>query len=92
MQLMPRTAQSLGVLDSFNARLNIEAGTRYLSQLKKQFNHNMTLALAAYNAGPHNVKKYKGIPPFKETKNYVKRIDRYYKEYLKQNIGLSAKK
>lgn len=92
MQLMPRTAQGLGVLDSFNARLNIEAGTRYLSQLKKQFNNNMTLALAAYNAGPHNVKKYGGIPPFKETQNYVKRIAKFHNEYLRLSIGLSAKK
>lgn len=91
MQLMPKTAQGLGVLDSFNARLNIEAGTRYLSQLKKQFNNNMTLALAAYNAGPHNVKKYGGIPPFKETQNYVKRIAKFHKQYLRESIGLQAK-
>lgn len=92
MQLMPKTAQGLGVLDSFNARLNIEAGTRYLSQLKKQFNNNMTLALAAYNAGPHNVKKHKGIPPFKETKNYVKRIAKFHQQYLRESIGLPTKK
>jgi soluble lytic murein transglycosylase-like protein len=92
MQLMPRTAQGLGVLNSFNARLNIEAGTRYLSQLKKRFDNNMTLALAAYNAGPHNVKKYKGIPPFKETQNYVKRIAKFHQQYLRDSIGLSAKK
>ena len=92
MQLMPRTAQGLGVLDSFNARLNIEAGTRYLSQLKKRFNNNMTLALAAYNAGQHNVKKHKGIPPFKETQNYVRRIAKFHQQYLRESIGLSAKK
>ena len=90
MQLMPKTAQGLGVLDSFNARLNIEAGTRYLSQLKTQFNNNMTLALAAYNAGPHNVKKYKGIPPFKETQNYVKRIAKLHQQYLRESIGLNT--
>lgn len=91
MQLMPKTAQSLGVLDSFNARLNIEAGVRYLSQMKKRFK-TTRLALAAYNAGPHNVKKYGGVPPFRETQSYVKRIDRYYQEYLRKNIGLTATK
>ena len=90
MQLMPRTAESLGVLDSFNAKLNIEAGIRYLSRMKKQFKTS-DLALAAYNAGPHNVKKYGGIPPFKETQNYVKKINKFYKQYLRKNIGLSAK-
>lgn len=92
MQLMPGTAQQLGVLDSFNANLNIEAGTRYLSKLKKDFKGDLKLALAAYNAGPHNVRKYKGIPPFRETQSYVKRILKYYDEYLRANIGLPTSK
>ncbi|EDY85602.1 transglycosylase SLT domain protein [gamma proteobacterium HTCC5015] len=89
MQLMPKTADYLGVLDSFNADLNIEAGTRYLRRMLDRFEGDLNLGLAAYNAGPHNVKKYGGIPPFRETQNYVKRINRYYRQYLKQQIQFS---
>ncbi len=89
MQLMPRTAESLGVSDSFNARMNIAAGVRYLDQMRQQFKTEQ-LMLAAYNAGPHNVKKYQGIPPFKETRQYIKKIDRFYRQYLRENIGLAA--
>ncbi|MGM0565043.1 MAG: lytic transglycosylase domain-containing protein [Pseudomonadota bacterium] len=90
MQLMPKTARHLGVLDSFDAHLNIEAGTRYLSRMLKRFDGNLTLALAAYNAGPHNVEKYGGVPPFRETQKYVERIDRYYKRYLSEGQQLQA--
>lgn len=74
MQLMPGTARSLGVSDSFDAEQNIMGGAKYLSQLLREFDGDTTLAVAAYNAGPGNVKKYDGVPPFAETQNYVKKV------------------
>jgi soluble lytic murein transglycosylase-like protein len=72
-QLMPATARSLGVHDSFNAAANLDGGARYLARMLARFNDE-TLALAAYNAGPGNVVKHGGVPPFPETQSYVKRI------------------
>jgi len=81
MQLMPATARELGVSDSLNPQQNIEGGTKYLSQLLRQFNGNTKLASAAYNAGPNAVKKYNGVPPYEETEVYVKRVAILQKRY-----------
>ncbi len=74
MQLMPATAKSLGVTDSLDPAQNIAAGTKYLSQKLSEFNGNIPLALAAYNAGSGAVKKHDGIPPYTETQGYVRKI------------------
>ncbi|MFW5677998.1 MAG: lytic transglycosylase domain-containing protein [Acetivibrio ethanolgignens] len=80
MQLMPATAKFLGVKDSYDPEQNIMGGAKYISRLIKQYDGNTTLALAAYNAGSGNVRKYGGVPPFEETQNYIKKINRFMKE------------
>lgn len=81
MQLMPPTARRFGVTDAFNPQENIQGGVKYLAWLLKRFNGNLTLAAAGYNAGEGAVDKYKGVPPYKETRHYVERVgilaDRY---------------
>lgn len=82
MQLMPAAAERFGCADRNDPASNIAAGTKYLSWLLKRFDGNVELALAGYNAGEGSVDKYDGIPPYKETKNYVKIIsERYGKTY-----------
>jgi len=84
MQLMPATASSLKVEDSFHPEKNIEGGARYLSYLLTLYKGDLTLALAAYNAGEKAVAKYNyNVPPYRETQNYVKRVFSYYRSYSK---------
>lgn len=78
MQLMPSTAKSLGITDAYNARDNIMGGAKVISDHLSRYDGDLSLALAAYNAGSGNVAKYGGVPPFTETQNYIKKVLSYY--------------
>ncbi len=84
MQLLPVTAARFGVLDPFNPRENVAAGTQYLAELVGRFAGDLRLALAAYNAGPERVEQYRGIPPFRETQEYVARVLAEYRKRKSQ--------
>ncbi|MEX2209199.1 MAG: transglycosylase SLT domain-containing protein [Myxococcota bacterium] len=81
MQLMPKTARDLGVDDALDPWQNIDGGTRYLGKMIDRFPGRLSLAVAAYNAGPEAVTRHQGVPPYQETRTYVKRVLRYYKKY-----------
>lgn len=83
MQLMPATAKRFGVRSRINARQNVRGGTKYLKFLMKRYKHNMKHAAAAYNAGEGRVDRYKGIPPYRETRRYVKNVLRVYNKLTK---------
>ncbi|MBI3669333.1 MAG: lytic transglycosylase domain-containing protein [Acidobacteria bacterium] len=74
MQLLPEVARRFAVADVFDPGQNIDAGTRYLKELLARYNQDLALTLAAYNAGPDRVEQYRGVPPFYETRNYVRRV------------------
>ncbi len=83
MQLMPQTAQFFGVFDVYNPYQNIEGGVKFLRAQLNEFDEDIRLALAAYNAGPKKVKRYKGIPPFPETKRFIEKVLRFYNYFKK---------
>ena len=84
MQLMPLTAQALGVEDAFNPKQNISGGVRYFKQLVNRFDGDVKLALAAYNAGSRKVRHYQGVPPYKSTHYYIEKVFKYYELYKDQ--------
>ena len=86
MQLMPATAKRFGVTNSFDPEENINGGTRYLRWLLKKFDGNADLAVAAYNAGEGNVWKYDGVPPFRETVNYINRISKHIRKAIENEV------
>jgi len=84
MQLMPKTAEALGVGDSFDPEHNINAGVRHFKNLLDQFDGDVKLALAAYNAGSRKVREYQGVPPYRATRRYIKRVFEYHQYYKSQ--------
>jgi hypothetical protein len=93
MQLMPGTASKLGVPNAFDPEANVDGGTRYLRELLERYNFDLIKALAAYNAGPHRVEQYKGVPPYRETRHYVASIVRDFnrKKLAQQKAEKAAK-
>jgi len=81
MQLMPTTAAEMGIYNLFDPDQNIAGGTRYLAKMLELFDGNKELALAAYNAGPRTVRRYRGVPPYRETRVYIQRVLRFEKDY-----------
>ncbi len=88
MQLMPQTAAHLGVKDVWDPHHNIEGGVKYLRKMLNKFNNNLSLALAAYNAGPNKVKQYGRMPPYPETQRFVWKVIKYYQYYKAQSNAL----
>jgi soluble lytic murein transglycosylase-like protein len=93
MQLMPQTASQLGVANPFDPNANVEGGTKYLRELLEKYNFDVVKALAAYNAGPKRVDRYRGVPPYYETQAYIARIIKdFNRQKLAQNPALAKKK
>jgi soluble lytic murein transglycosylase-like protein len=92
MQVMPQTAEECGIASAYHGMSNLLGACRCLRQLINRFDGNLRLALAAYNAGPRNVERYRGIPPFRETQQYVEKVLRYYQELKTPSITLSREK
>jgi len=90
MQLMPETAARFGVTNVFDPRQNINAGTRYLKELLGRYNGNLALALAAYNAGPEKVEQFRAVPPFRETRDYVRRVANKLREASKPRAAITS--
>ena len=86
MQLIDSTASDMGVRNVFNPRENILGGTKYFAQMLRQYSGDVKLALAAYNAGPSNVEKYNGVPPFDVTKNYINKVLGYFNHFSESNL------
>src|SRR5258708_40075539 len=90
MQLMPATASKLGVTNPFDAKANVEAGTAHLSALLDQYHNDPIKALAAYNAGAHRVKQYNGVPPYRETRDYINKIVRDFNAKKRAQMKTAA--
>ena len=91
MQLMPETAADMGVMDPFDPRQNVLGGTRYLRVLANKFNGDLVLTVAAYNAGEGAVDKYNGVPPYAETRRYVRNVLQHYYTFRSMESAVARK-
>ena len=88
MQLLPQTARRLGVKNIFDPEQNIEGGTKYLKELLLRYNGDLSLTLAAYNAGPDSVQRYRTVPPYRETRDYVRRVTEKIRDTYRASISV----